>query len=130
MLRLIAGVVLAAALVTGSRSGIGPVRQPAPTPVEYRPDAVLDEYRPAAPARGASAVLLVHGCCGDRRDLAAMARAIARRGVHVLNADVRAFHRGGRLAADLHRRRVRLRHRPPARGFDGFRYARRRGGLG
>jgi dienelactone hydrolase len=54
----------------------------------------LDRYDPL-PSRPAPVIVLVHGCCGDRRDMAELARALARSGAVVLNPDVRAFGRGG-----------------------------------
>jgi acetyl esterase/lipase len=63
--------------------------------VHYAEGMVADELRPARVAAGAPVVVLVHGCCGDRRDMAALARALARRGAAVLNADVPTVADGG-----------------------------------
>src|SRR4051812_34785055 len=67
-------------------------RLPPPAAERYRAAQELDRYRPVGTSD--SVAVLVHGCCGDRRDLADLARALARRGVLVLNLDVHAFRRG------------------------------------
>ena len=51
----------------------------------YRDELTLDVYRPASPR---AVVVLLPGCCGDRRDLGTLARALARRGAVVLNPDM------------------------------------------
>jgi dienelactone hydrolase len=68
----------------------------------YAEDLVLDEYMPAPLASDSPVVVLVHGCCGDRRDMAGLARALARRGAVVLNADVHRVHDGGGWPASYH----------------------------
>jgi hypothetical protein len=66
---------------------------PAYSPEQYAERATLDLYR--QPVRSREVVVLVHGCCGDRRDTAELARALARSGAVVLNPDVRPFGAGG-----------------------------------
>ena len=62
----------------------------------YGTGHAVDVYGSAHEAALAdTVVLLVHGCCGDRRDLASLAEAIADRGAVVLNADVSALGEGG-----------------------------------
>ena len=61
--------------------------------VPYGNGLALDRYEPAALADDAPVVVLVHGCCGDRRDTAMP--ALARRGALVLNPDVGALAEGG-----------------------------------
>ncbi len=62
----------------------------------YGAGRALDVYRPADEAALADTVVaVVHGCCGDRRDLASLAEAIADRGAMVVNADVSALGDGG-----------------------------------
>lgn len=90
LLAVTCGLVLA--LTPGA--GAGP---PAVTVsiVPYSDGLTLERHRPAALADGAPVVVLVHGCCGDRRDTASLARALARRGALVLNPDVGALADGG-----------------------------------
>jgi acetyl esterase/lipase len=68
----------------------------------YAENLVLDEYMPARPASDSPVVVLVHGCCGDRRDMAGLARALARRGAVVLNADVHPVNDGGGWPTSYH----------------------------
>jgi acetyl esterase/lipase len=70
--------------------------------VPYADGVAADLLRPARVADGAPVVVLVHGCCGDRRDMAGVARALARRGAVVLNADVRTVAAGGGWPASYH----------------------------
>jgi acetyl esterase/lipase len=63
--------------------------------VPYSDGLAMERHRPAALADDAPVVVLVHGCCGDRRDTAGLARALARRGALVLNPDVGALAEGG-----------------------------------
>ena len=89
-------IVAVIALLPGSS---GPTSVPASptslTAVEFAPTRVLDRYEPATTSKDAPVVVLVHGCCGDRRDLAGLARALARRGAVVLNAEIRNTRMGG-----------------------------------
>jgi hypothetical protein len=85
--------VVAASLVLTSSAAPAIWRLPLPAAEHYRAAQELDRYRPVGTSD--SVAVLVHGCCGDRRDLADLARALARRGVLVLNLDVHAFGRGG-----------------------------------
>jgi hypothetical protein len=95
MLRVAA---LAVALTVSAAGGAGPIapdRAP-PTTVGYRTGLELDRYDPPVARDPPPAVIvLIHGCCGDRRDLSALARALARRGAVVGNADVHAIDEGG-----------------------------------
>jgi hypothetical protein len=78
---------------------------PPPITTTTRPHAenlVLDEYMPARPASDSPVVVLIHGCCGDRRDMAGLARALARRGAVVLNADVHPVYDGGGWPTSYH----------------------------
>ena len=77
------------AVARGGRSA----RQPRWLRVPYGNGLALDRYEPAALADDAPVVVLVHGCCGDRRDTAGM--ALARREALVLNPDVGALAEGG-----------------------------------
>jgi len=61
----------------------------------YAKGMALDVQLPEVTADRAPIVVLVHGCCGDRRDLATLARALARRGAVTLNVDVHGARRGG-----------------------------------
>jgi hypothetical protein len=61
----------------------------------YRADLLLDHYSPRDRGASATVAVLVHGCCGDRRDLAGLARALAGQGAMVVNADVHALADGG-----------------------------------
>lgn len=63
--------------------------------VPYGDGLALERHRPVALADDAPVVVLVHGCCGDRRDTAGLARALARRGALVLNPDVGALAESG-----------------------------------
>jgi hypothetical protein len=95
MFRLVARTLIAAVFLVGS---VEPARRPSLLMHRfiYRPGLVLDRYetKPRLTAT-TPAVLLVHGCCGDRRDLAPLARSLARRGAKVFNADVQAVGHGG-----------------------------------
>ncbi len=62
--------------------------------VRVAPGSDADLHRPADPA-GAPTIVLLHGCCGDRADLGALARALARRGGLVLNVDWTTLADGG-----------------------------------
>jgi acetyl esterase/lipase len=57
----------------------------------YATDRVLDLYLPPGSSGprspGSPAVVLVHGCCGDRSDLGRLAEGIAAAGALVFNAD-------------------------------------------
>lgn len=91
MLRVAA---LALALTVSTTAGGGPIGadHTPPTPVVYQAGLELDRYDPPVTREPAPAVIvLVHGCCGDRRDLAAVGRSLARRGAVVGNADVHAI---------------------------------------
>jgi hypothetical protein len=95
MLRLTLRLALAASLLSGSTVPTSRRLHP-PTRIEYRSSLVLDRYEPLGPAsKTRPVVVLIPGCCGDRRDMSALARALARGGATVLNADVHAFGRGG-----------------------------------
>src|SRR6476620_6842225 len=65
------------------------------TTIQYAPGTLLDRYAPPAIPAAAPVVVLLHGCCGDRRDLAGLARALARRGNVVLNTDIHNNRDGG-----------------------------------
>jgi hypothetical protein len=95
MFRLVARTLIATVLLVGSAE---PARRPSLVMhrLVYHPGLVLDRYEtePRFTATTGT-VLLVHGCCGDRRDLAPLARTLARRGAKVFNADVHAVGHGG-----------------------------------
>jgi len=63
--------------------------------IQYAPETVIDRYEPATIGARAPVFVLLHGCCGDRRDLAGLARALARRGNVVLNPDIHNLRDGG-----------------------------------
>src|SRR3954447_23650587 len=59
--------------------------------VPYADGRVLDVYLPPGssagrPAAGSPAVVLVHGCCGDRSDLGRLAEGVSAAGALVFNA--------------------------------------------
>jgi acetyl esterase/lipase len=87
-------LLLPAGSGTGSGAGAAALGV-ATSSVAYADGVVADELRPVAVDPGAPVVVLVHGCCGDRRDMAGVARALARRGAVVLNIDVRRVADGG-----------------------------------
>jgi acetyl esterase/lipase len=87
--------LLGCCLVLGVRSGPALPPNGGVTLVPYRDGLVLEHHVPSRPAAGAPVVVLVHGCCGDRRDTASLARSLARRGAVVLNPDVHAAGAGG-----------------------------------
>mgnify|MGYP001822473928 CR=1 FL=1 len=67
-----------------------------PLQVTYRDGLEVDVYHPEEDMMLRDVVVvMVHGCCGDRRDLRPLAEAIAGRGATVVNADVRALGDGG-----------------------------------
>jgi len=79
-------------------SGAAPSYRGVPLSVserEYETSMGLNEVVPQIPRRNAPVVVLIHGCCGDRRDLEVLARALARRGTVVLQPDVHRFGAGG-----------------------------------
>lgn len=84
---LLCGVLLSSSV------GVAPVIDHAPSVAAYATGRELDRYNPSRPS--SRVVVLIHGCCGDRRDMAELARALRRAGAIVLNADVRAFGDGG-----------------------------------
>ena len=92
MLRLIVATSLAAAVACGPPP---PEEQTYSMTAAYRADLLLDHYAPRDAGVASAVVVLVHGCCGDRRDLAGLARALAVRGATVVNADVHALADGG-----------------------------------
>ena len=56
--------------------------------VEYADGRTLDVFMPVqTPASRLPIVIMLHGCCGDRADLAKLAEATAAEGVAVFNAD-------------------------------------------
>lgn len=55
----------------------------------------LEVHGLVSPAPGGTVVLALHGCCGDRRDLAPLGRALAGTGATVAVPDVRPFRGGG-----------------------------------
>jgi dienelactone hydrolase len=88
------GLILAAAVLLTGSGGARPAL-PAGEVVAYASGMVFERLGPAEPDDDAPVVVLVHGCCGDRRDLGGLARALARRGALVLNTDVHALGDGG-----------------------------------
>lgn len=69
---------------------------PDPRSAVYRDDLVIDVYEPPDGTPPLDVVVVaIHGCCGDRRDLAPIAEALAGTGATVVNADVRALGAGG-----------------------------------
>lgn len=62
---------------------------------EYGNGLEVEVHGPTPPESGSVVVLAVHGCCGDRRDLASLSRALADADVTVANSDVRPFRGGG-----------------------------------
>jgi hypothetical protein len=62
--------------------------------VEYRPGAFLDVYTPQH-VEASSAVLLLHGCCGDRSDLIQLAVELVEDGHIVVNASWTTLRDGG-----------------------------------
>lgn len=78
-------VVALATIVLGIGRGGGAVPPPVRA-LKVAPGTAADLHLPAV-ATGAPTVVLLHGCCGDRADLGALARALARRGALVLNVD-------------------------------------------
>jgi len=90
LLSAVCGLVLGLSPGAGARPPVAMVAR-----VPYGNGLALDRYEPAALADDAPVVVLVHGCCGDGRDTAGMARALARRGALVLNPDVGALAEGG-----------------------------------
>ena len=56
---------------------------------------MLDLYEPSDTGAAPVVVVAVHGCCGDRRDLAGLSRALVERGAIVANADVHPLAHGG-----------------------------------
>ena len=85
----------AAVLVLGPRPESAPPVPVRVSTVAYADGIVLDHHIPVAALDGAPVVVLIHGCCGDRRDMAGLARALTRRGAVVMNADVRNVQSGG-----------------------------------
>jgi len=87
--------LLAGAVLLSASTGASDARSH-PVTVEFASGVVADLHRPPAASSATTPVaVLVHGCCGDRRDMAELSRALARSGTVVLNPDVRAFRRGG-----------------------------------
>jgi hypothetical protein len=82
-------------LLTAAGTARPPLVQPRISVVEYATGMRLEHYQPPVVLAHVPVVVLVHGCCGDRRDLATLARALARRGAVVLNPDVHRLHSGG-----------------------------------
>ncbi len=89
-------------LVTVPATQGGPPASTRVTSVAYADGLVLDEHMPARVRDDAPVVVLVHGCCGDRRDMAGLARALARRGAVVVNADVHPVGAGGGWPTSYH----------------------------
>lgn len=78
----------------GDTPETAPIADPQPT--AYRNELIADVYEPPEGAASLDVVVVaLHGCCGDRRDLAPIAEAIAGTGATVVNADVRALPAGG-----------------------------------
>jgi acetyl esterase/lipase len=93
-----AGALATVALVLVAACG------PPPTPaartsvsrdIAHAPGVTLDVYAPAA-AGHAPVLVLLHGCCGGKEDLAQLAEALAARGAVVFNASWRSMNDGGR----------------------------------
>jgi hypothetical protein len=83
-------------LVTGSNGTRPPIKpQPQSTTITRFGALRADRYDPPDGTRPVGVIVTVHGCCGDRRDMADLARALARRGATVLNTDMRAVGHGG-----------------------------------
>ena len=82
-------------ILVGSAASARPQSVATMHTIDYANGVVLDEYLPPGDVRSSPVAVLVHGCCGDRRDMAGLARALARRGVVVLNADVHRLGAGG-----------------------------------
>ena len=66
--------------------------------VGYAAAATLDVYAPVG-GHGLPVLVLLHGCCGSRADLAQLALATARAGAVVFNAGWRSLADGGRFPA-------------------------------
>jgi hypothetical protein len=101
VLRVGLGVTLAVALAagcSGASSGGSPVAA-----VDYGNGMQLELLETSEGSSSGTrsgdasrtVVLMVHGCCGDRRDMATFGRALAAHGALVANADVHAFRDGG-----------------------------------
>jgi hypothetical protein len=88
-------LIAACALLPGAVSPDATDPRLESTVVQYASGLGLDRQQSPGAAADSPVVVLVHGCCGDRRDLGALARALARRGAVVLNADVHRLGAGG-----------------------------------
>ncbi len=66
-----------------------------PAVFDYGNGLELEVHGPTTPKSGSIVLLALHGCCGDRRDLANLSRALADADVTVANSDVRPFRGGG-----------------------------------
>jgi hypothetical protein len=91
----VGGLIAACALMPGAVGPVGTGPRLETTVVAYARGLELDRQQSPVVMEAAPVVVLVHGCCGDRRDLGALARALARRGAVVLNADVHPLGAGG-----------------------------------
>ncbi len=87
---LLALAVLPVAACAPTSDGVTVTRD-----VPYSDAAVLDVYTTAG-AQAAPVFVLLHGCCGDRRDLAQLARGLAEGGAVVFNASWHGLHEGAR----------------------------------
>ena len=86
-------IVVLALLLSSSDARVP--HRPAPITMEYAAGLEADHYLVPQTPVPAPVAVLVHGCCGDRRDMSELARALARSGAVVVNPDVRAFRHGG-----------------------------------
>jgi hypothetical protein len=93
-MRLALGLLLSSLLLVASDAGLSGV-EPLAVNSTRRGALVTDRYEPPRGGRPNAVIVLVHGCCGDRRDMADLARGLARRGALVLNSDMHAFGAGG-----------------------------------
>jgi hypothetical protein len=91
----VGGLIAACSLLPGAVGPGATGSRLESTVVEYTSGLDLDRQQSPAATADAPVVVLVHGCCGDRRDLGALARSLARRGAVVLNADVHPLGAGG-----------------------------------
>jgi acetyl esterase/lipase len=98
---LLSGACLGLVVTVPAPQG-GPPAPTTVTSVAYADGVALDEHMPARVRDDAPVVVLVHGCCGDRRDMAGLARALARRGAVVVNADVHPVAAGGGWPTSYH----------------------------
>lgn len=88
-------VALAALVAVAACAGDASPGRTAPTTEHYRSDMALDVYEPSDSGASAAVLVMVHGCCGDRRDMAGLARTLSDRGAVVVNVSVHAVADGG-----------------------------------